>query len=106
MEHGSQDNSTYSAVFAMLLIVLIIVIIAYNAIKKIVNDREKIHNEQIRKNIVIEGLPENESLAPGDEILYENLTDEEAAKIINQLLKSGERNLKKLKELKTEILEE
>ena len=106
MEQNHQNKSTYSAIFATLLIIFIIVAIAYSTIKRVADNRQKIREEQIHKNIVVEGLPENESLLSGDVILYENLTNEEAAKMIDQLLKSGEKNLKKLERLETEILEE
>ena len=53
----------------------------------------------MHKNIIVEGLPENEQLSSGDTILYENLTNEEATRIIDQLLKSGEKNLEELEKL-------
>lgn len=105
MEQNSPNSSTYSAIFATLLIVFIIVALAYSTIKKIADNREKNYEKQIRRNIVVEGLPEDEPLLSGDVVLYENLTDEEAAKIIDQLLMSGEKNLEKLEKLETEILE-
>lgn len=89
----------------MLLIVFIVVIIAYNAVRKIILDQRRIQEEQVKKNIVVEGLPDNTGLSPGDVVLYENLTDEEAAKIIDDLLRSGEKNIEELEKLETEILE-
>ena len=105
MEYNQKNNSTYGAVFAMILIVLIVVGMAYNAMKKIINDRKKIEEERTSKNIVVEGLPES-GHTPQGTILYENLTDEEATKIIDQLLQSGEKNQKELEKLETEILTE
>lgn len=106
MERDSQNSSTYSALFAVLLIVFIVGIIAYNAVKKIITDQKKIHDEQAKKNIVVQGLPDSDGILPGDVVLYENLTDEEAVKIIDELLRSGEKNIEKLKKLEAEILEE
>ena len=103
MEKTPKNNSTYGAIFAMMLIVIIVVSMAYNAIKKIMSDSEERQAEQTQKNIVIEGLPED--AIPEGSILYENLTDEEAEKILDQILKSGEKNLKELEKLETEILE-
>ena len=105
MKKNQKNNSTYGAVFAMMLIVIITVGMAYNAIKKILNDRRDIQEEQTQKSIVVEGLPENEKAVLEGNILYENLTDAEAEKIIDQILESGEKNLEQLEKLETEILE-
>ena len=104
MEGNQKNSSTYGAIFAMILIVLIIVAMAYNAIKKILNDRSETRDERAKKSIVVEGLPESRDPTPQGIILYENLTDDEAVRIIDTLLQSGEKNQEKLKELETEIL--
>ena len=104
MEDNPKNSSTYGAVFAMILIVLIVVGMAYNAIKKILNDRKEMQEERAHKSIVVEGLPENEQISSKDVILYENLTDEEAITIIDQMLQSGEKNQEELKKLEIEIL--
>ena len=106
MEDNQKNNSTYGAIFAMILIVIIVVAMAYNAIKKILNDRKEVQEERAHKNIVVEGLPESGHTTPQGTILYENLTDEEAARIINTLLQSGEKNQEELQKLETEILKE
>ena len=106
MEDNQKNSSTYGAIFAMILIVLIIVGMAYNAIKKILNDRKEIREEQSQKSIVVEGLPEGSNVTPQGTILYENLTDAEAIRIINTLLQSGEKNQEELKKLEMEILTE
>ena len=103
MEHSQKNSSTYGAIFAMILIVLIIVAMAYNAIKKILNDRRETRDERAQKSIIVEGLPEN--TMPQGTVLYENLTDDEAVRIIDTLLQSGEKNQEKLEELETEILQ-
>ncbi len=103
MEDSQKYSSTYGAIFAMILIVLIVIGMAYNAIKKILNDKREVQEEQSQKNIVVEGLPDSNATPQGT-ILYENLTDAEAVRIINTLLQSGEKNQEKLKELETEIL--
>ena len=104
MEGVQKNNSTYGAIFAMVLIVLIIVIMAYNAIKKILNDRREVRDERAQKSIIVEGLPDNKDITPQGTILYENLTDDEAVRIIDTLLQSGKRNQEKLKRLEMEIL--
>ena len=104
MEDNQKNNSTYGAIFAMILIVLIIVGMAYNAIKKILDDKREVREEQSQKSIVVEGLPGGSNAAPQGTILYENLTDEEAVRIINTLLQSGEKNQEELEKLETEIL--
>ena len=106
MEENQKTSSTYGAIFAMILIVLIVVGMAYNAIKKILSDRKEIQEERASKSIVVEGLPESGHITSQDTILYENLTDEEAIRIINTLLQSGEKNQEELEKLKTEILTE
>ena len=77
---------------------------AYNAIKKILNDRRETRDERAQKSIIVEGLPENRAIAPQGTILYENLTDDEAVRIIDTLLQSGEKNQEKLEKLEMEIL--
>ena len=104
MEDNQKNNSTYGAIFAMILIVLIVVGMAYNAIKKILSDRRGIQEERSQKNIVVEGLPESDHTTPQGTVLYENLTDDEVAEIIKQLLQSGEKNQEALEKLETEIL--
>lgn len=104
MEDNQKSSSTYGAVFAMMLIVLIIIGMAYNAIKKILNDRRETRDERAQKSIVVEGLPESRDITPQGTILYENLTDDEATRIIDTLLQLGEENQEKLEELKMEIL--
>ncbi|MCY4577306.1 MAG: hypothetical protein OXB96_02675 [Candidatus Kaiserbacteria bacterium] len=106
MEDTQKNNSTYGAIFAMILIVLIVIGMAYNAIKKILSDRKEMQEEQAQKSIVVEGLPGGEYSKPQGTILYENLTDEEATQIIKTLLQSGEKNQEELEKLKTEILTE
>ena len=101
-----KDRSTYGAVFATVLIVIIVVSMAYNAVKKILNDRRALREEQTQKSIVIEGLPGGDDPVLEGDVLYENLTDAEAERIINQILMSGEKNLAELEKLETEILEE
>lgn len=103
MEDSQKYSSTYGAIFAMILIVLIVIGMAYNAIKKILNDKREVREEQAQKSIVVEGLPDSNATPQGT-ILYENLTDDEAVRIINTLLQSGEKNQEKLKDLETEIL--
>ena len=105
MNDDSKNHSTYGAIFAMILIVVIVVGIAYNTVRKIIDDRKRTQEEHAQKNIVVEGLPENDQISPNDVILYENLTDKEAAAIIDRILSSGEKNQEKLEELETEILE-
>ena len=106
MKETQKTSSTYGAIFAMILIVLIVVGMAYNAIKKILSDRKEIQEDRANKSIVVEGLPESEHATPQGTILYENLTDEEAVRIINTLLQSGEKNQEELEKLETEILAE
>ena len=103
MEHQIRDSSTYSAIFATLLIVLIVVIIAYNSIQKIYEDNKIMEEEQINKQIVIEGLPEEYIGSPQEHILYENLTNEEAQQIISELLTTGGTNFNKIEEIENEI---
>ncbi len=104
MEGSQKNSSTYGAIFAMILIVLIIVAMAYNAIKKILSDSRETRDERAQKSIVVEGLPGNKDIAPQGTILYENLTNDEAVRIIDTLLQSGEKNQEKLKKLEMEIL--
>lgn len=104
MEENQKNSSTYGAIFAMVLIVLIIIAMAYNAIKKILNDRRETRDERSQKSIVVEGLPESRDATPQGTILYENLTDDEAVRIIDTLLQSGEKNQEKLEELEMGIL--
>ena len=92
------------AIFAMILIVLIIVAMAYNAVKKILNDRRETRDERAQKSIVVEGLPESRDIAPRGTILYENLTNDEAVRIIDTLLQAGKKNQEKLEKLEMEIL--
>ena len=47
-----------------------------------------------------------ERLLNNDTVLYENLTDEEADRIINELLKSGETNKDALEKLQKQVLSE
>lgn len=104
MEDSQKYSSTYGAIFAMILIVLIVIGMAYNAIKKILNDKREVREERAQKSIVVEGLPESNATPQGT-ILYENLTNDEAVRIIT-LLRSGEKNQEELKKLETEILME
>ena len=100
MEYYSRKTSSYSAIFATLLIVLIIIVISYNAVQKIYTDQketqEKKEEVQKKKKKLIEKMPEGV-------VLYENLTDEEADRIIKELLESGEENFKKAEDLEAVI---
>lgn len=105
MEYKSPNNSTYSAIFAVLLVVLIIAIITYNAVQKIYNDSREMREERKNKKVVVEGLPEDQywPLTKNDKVLHDNLTDEEADRIIREILESGEKNTEKLEKLETQF---
>lgn len=91
MERHTPNNSTYSAIFATLLIVLIVLVITYSAVRKIYSDHRE--SESRRDEKTAERVEPGESDgAPDGTVLYENLTDEEADRIINRLLRSGEKN--------------
>ena len=110
MEHNPQHNKThshYSAIFAVLLILLIIITIAYNAFQNLLNENgDAGRGDDAEKRVVVENLQNDTALSSEDTILYENLTDEEAARIIEQLLSSGEKSLEELEKLEKKIAEE
>ena len=93
------DSSTYSAVFAVLLIALIVLVIGYKGIMHILNGWKSAPSQES----IVDTAPETE--IPTGVVLYENLSDEEANRIINQLLQSGEKNLEKIEEIEVTILE-
>ena len=105
MEQTTKNSSTYGAIFAVLLVVLIIVVITYNAVQKIYLNSREIREEQEKKRLVVEGLPEDQNISLGENerILHDNLTDTEADRIIREILESGEVNIEKIEELEGQL---
>ena len=98
MMERKKDRSTYSAIFAVLLIVLIIVIIGYSAVQDIVRDWKDGFGDQV--------TAVNTTDVPSEgTVLYENLSDEEADQIIKELLQSGKTNLERIEEIESIILD-
>ena len=105
MEYRRPNSSTYSAIFATLLIVLIVSIITYNAVQKIYKDHKEIKGDKTEKEKKQQTEESPDAHAKEGTVLYENLTDEEADQIISKLLQSGEENFKKAEDLKKKIEE-
>ena len=105
MREHKADSSTYSAIFATLLILLIIGAIAYNASRSVYKDYQDRRDGYAKKDIIIKGLPDTDQsgILTDDVVLHDNLTDEEADRIIGDLLRSGETNLGELKKLETKF---
>ena len=91
-----RDRSTYSAVFAVLLIVLIVIGVGYGTTQNILRVPEPPERTE---------EPEENDTPDDGVILYENLSDEEADRIISELLRSGEENLEKIEQIEATILE-
>ena len=103
-----KDSSSYSAMFAIIILTFILIFIAYNTFTSIYADSVAVKEERLNKRIVFENIPADEqltTLSEGDEILYKGLTDKEADRIINELLKSGETNQRRVGEIESNILE-
>lgn len=91
-----KDSSTYSAMFAVLLILLLIIIIGYSAVQNLLADDQEVLAEIERE---IQGESTDST------VLYNNLTNEEANQIINQLLRDGETNFEKIEEIEGTLTE-
>ncbi len=91
------DSSTYSAIFAVLLIAMIVLVVGYNAVRDILHDDEPAEKDSTRTKV------ENpDHTTPNGTVIYDNLTDEEADKIINQIFNAGAKNLEKIEEIQQE----
>ena len=102
MENSSKDISTYGGVFAIFLIILVIAILGYNAAQGVLGVQWK-----LSPNRGFNGMAETpvEALVDTNRtIVYENLSDEEADVIINQLLQSGKGNFEKIQEIEATLL--
>ena len=100
MEH-TRDHSTYSAIFAVVFIVLLILIIAYNTGQKLYTDwRETINQPNYPSQ-----PGELEPLVPEGTVLYENLTNEEADRIIRELLQPEHTTTKDIASLESSLLQ-
>ena len=78
MVYHSPDSSTYSAIFAALLLLLIIFVIAYNSVQKVYQEYAERRERYAEKEIVVQDGSPSSGLLNNDTVLYEGLTDEEA----------------------------
>ena len=102
-----KDASTYSAVSAIIILFFIILVIVMQSIFVIFTDNAIAKEERVNQVVVFEEVPKDETLITipeGGEILYEGLTDEEAERIINELLKHGKTNYERVEEIESNIL--
>ena len=95
-------SSTYSSIFAVLLILLIVTVIGYESVRGVLREwRDAEHPSP--------AVPAADGGESGESqdgtVLYENLSDEQADRIIRELFESGEENLKEIEKIETVILE-
>lgn len=91
-----ENNSTYAAIFAIFVTLFIILLLAYSAIEKLYFDYQINSNkEEVPSVLIIKGLEANQAETrflsnPNEQVIGENLTNEEADKIIEDLLREVE----------------
>ena len=102
MENSSKDVSTYGGIFAILLIILVVAILGYNATQGVLDIQWGLspgRGFDSTAEVPVEALVDMNKT-----VIYENLSDEEADVIINQLLQSGKGNFEKIQELEATLL--
>ena len=95
-------SSTYSSIFAVLLILLIVTVIGYESARGVLREWRDGERPSAAASPVNGGEP---SESPGGTVLYENLSDAQADRIIRELFESGEENLREIEKIETVILE-
>lgn len=105
MDNNMPDASTYGAIFAAMLVVVIIITIAYKAVFAFYTEHKEREKDIIDKKIIFEGQIVGEGiLTEGNQnIIYEDLTDEEADRVIKELLKTGKTNEKEIRKIESDI---
>ena len=97
-----RDRSTYSAIFAVIFIVLLVLVIAYNTGQNLYEEWQKTTQQP---SLSAQPLSSSgTSLVHGGVVLYENLTDEEADRIIQTLLEQDTQTIDDIDSLESSLL--
>ena len=101
-----KDASTYSAMFAIIVLSLMVVLIAVSAFNSVRRDSARIR-DGVQQRIIFENVPADEQLTTipeGGEVLYEGLTDQEAERILDELLRKGATNEERVEKIEPSLL--
>ena len=91
-----KDKSTYGAIFAIMLIIVVVLALEYNSLGLIRNKNRDIEKNRNKVIIVQE---ESKDLADNERVLFENLGSDEVEKILLKLINEDEKDLDELQEI-------
>ena len=91
-----KDKSTYGAIFAIMLIIVVVLALEYNSLGIIRNKNRDIEKNRNKVIIVQE---ESKDLADNERVLFENLGSDEVEKILLKLINEDEKDLDELQEI-------
>ena len=98
-----KDETTYGEVFAMIIVIVIVLVVTYITLEylyQLVRVQDQLNEPNETRQIIIEGLPEEYK---DGTVLYENLTDEEADKLLEILLEEYEETEEELRILEKQV---